>query len=472
MKKIRQLPTILALFILLAGMAGGVLLIRQGSQWFTRASPTLTPKQIKITNISNNSLTVSWITDGETAGFVKYGPEANFNLIAKDDRDQISGSSDSFSTHHVTLRNLNSSATYYFKIFSGNQAFENNGQPYQATTAPAIQAQPPNNDVAYGKIESQAGVAVENTIVYLSLANTTPQSTLTTSSGTWTIPLNTIRSTDLSTYAAYDHQASLEEIFVQAGSLGTATAIAVTKNDSPMPNIILGESFDFRSPQQTTQPTPTSPARGRTSSGGRFNVDQNTNTDTTSFIISNPEEKEGVTTQKPEIFGIGPASETFTITINSPQELTGQVTINPDGTWNWTPPENLESGEHTLTATLADGRIFTRLFTVLAAETDTGSPSFTATPSATLAPSPTPATGGTIPSPTPSPLSSPTPTTNLSPTPTATSASRTSMPSTDSGVPSSGHLTPTFLVSIMGLTLIVWGLYYANHKPAARRKYS
>lgn len=82
-------------------------------------------------------------------------------------------------------------------------------------------------------------------IVYLSLVNAGQLSALTRSSGAWAIPLNLARKEDLSSWAQYDKEASLIEIFVQGGNKGVATAITTTRNDSPVPSITLGKILIF-----------------------------------------------------------------------------------------------------------------------------------------------------------------------------------------------------------------------------------
>ncbi|PJC28432.1 hypothetical protein CO054_00210 [Candidatus Shapirobacteria bacterium CG_4_9_14_0_2_um_filter_39_11] len=430
MKKSYRIPTILGFLILFVSIGAGVLLVRQGPIWILRAGPEITPKQVKITNISENGFTVSWVTDGQTSGFVKYGTEINLITTIQDDRDQLSGKTGSFLTHHITLNNLKPATNYYFKISSGGKLFDNNGQPYQTTTASSIQTPLPPSDVAYGMVIDQNGAPVEGTIVYLSLANTTPLSTLTKSSGSWVIPLNLARSIDLISYASYDRQASIEEIFVQAGVTGTSTAVTVAKNDSPVPTITLGRSFDFRTVKQTPEEstatlTPT-PAESKFSEI----TPPSTSTVSTQLTITNPDQGDQVNTQKPEILGTGPSGKILKIVINSPETFTAQVTINKDGTWSWTPPTNLSPGTHTITVSLTDGTKVSHSFTVLAAGSSQ-LPALTATPSATATPSPTP---------------------------TATSAGRVSRPSTEGGVPTSGYLTPTFFVFIMGVVLMFLGL--------------
>lgn len=438
MKEVRRIPTALGLLILASGLVTGLILIRQKNVWQSQASSDITPQQIRITNITDTGFTVSWITESQTSGFIKYGRENNrFDLTALDERDQLSGKTGKFLTHHVVIKNLTPGTNYFFKIGSGENLFDNNANPYQQVVARSFQGSPPTNDVAYGSVLDQSKNPVEGAIIYLSLGNTVLQSTITKSSGSWVIPLNLAYTTDFSGYSLYDRQASVEEIFVQGGAKGTATAVTITKQDSPVPPLVLGQNLDFR-----TQTTAQGEEETDSDSSGesKFSLQGTTPTPNPSALtIINPGEGEKIPNFMPEIFGIGPAGETITITLQSTNQYSGSVKIDALGNWKWTPPGNLEPGEHIVSVLLANGKKVSRSFTVMAAgETDL--PSFTATPSATLTPTFTPAA-------------------TLTPTPTATPPARTSMPSTQSGVPSSGYLTPTFFVFIMGLALIFLGLF-------------
>lgn len=454
----------MGLLLVLGAIAGGVILIKKGPTFFLKASPTLIPNQIKITNINDTSLTVSWITDEKTSGFIKYGTEINsLTFTTTDDRDQISGKTGNFNTHHVTLKNLKPATSYYFKIGSGGKLFDSNTQPYQVTTAKAA-SNPPANDVAYGTVIDQNNNPIEGVIVYLSLANATPVSTLTKASGSWVIPLNLVRSADLIGWAVYDKEASIEEIFVQAGVLGTATVVATTKNDSPMPKITLGQNFDFRKIAETNPEEEKIQMENQATESSKFTIEtiptstpSATATSTSELKIINPDDEENINTQKPEIIGTGPAGVTLTITIQSPATYSGMVKVDNKGNWQWSPPANLEPGEHTVTASYIDQngqkKTVSHTFIVLASG-QSGLPAMTATPSGESTPSPTPTKTATL-SATPTPSGVAT----TSPTPTSTSSARTSIPSTEGGVPQSGYLTPTFMVFIMGLSLIALGLF-------------
>lgn len=447
MKKIKSLPTLLGIFILLVGVAAGVWVIRAGPHRLLRARPEVTPKQIKVTNITDKSFTVSWITDAPASGFIQFGLNEEINLTAQDDRDEAAATTGEFTTHYVTLKNLQPNTNYSFKIFSGKTEFANNGQPYQVTTATAPSTPAPPNDVAYGTVLQANGTPAEGAIVYLSLSNAVTQSALTKNSGSWLISLNTARDSRLANYATYDLEASIEEILVQAAGLGTATAVTITKNDSPVPDITLGQTHDFRETSPKTQapqtPTPTGPLKSFSTTQSPLEIEGSKE-----LTIINPEADETISTTKPEFWGAGPAGETITIEIHSDQIISSTVTINENGVWFWSPPQDLTPGQHTITISLPDGQTINRFFTVLAAGED-NQPAFTATQSATT----------TTPTPTNTPTVTPTtqPVVSVTATPTVT---RVSQPSTENGIPESGILTPTLLLIIMGSGLFFSGLLF------------
>lgn len=426
-----RIPTILGFLILLGGMAGGVSLVQKGGVGLLKAEPEAIPQQIKISNITENSFTVSWVTEEEVLGFVKYGRTPPLEETVVDERNKLSGKSNPFLVHHVKVENLSPGTKYYFKIGSGKRLFDNQGKAYEVTTAPAL-GTPPPADTVYGTILKQDGAPAEGAVVYLTLANSVTLSALTKSDGNWAVPLSVARTSDLSAYITYDPDASVEEIFVQGGKLGTAAAIVATKNDSPVPTITLGKSYDFRQMNQELESEP------GVSPSSKFSL-QSLGSPTIpekELAIINPQEGERVTTQTPEILGTGPKGVTIKITLESIETFTSQVKINEDGTWSWTPPSGLPPGEHTVTIVLEDGTTVSRQFAILAA--GEGGPAFTATPSAQASPSPTPTT---------TPIASP------------TAVPRTAMPATEEGVPEPGYLTPTIFFVILGTVFVFSGLF-------------
>ncbi|HKY74363.1 MAG TPA: fibronectin type III domain-containing protein, partial [Patescibacteria group bacterium] len=114
----KRIPTILGIIFLVSGLGVGIFIVNQGTGGFLpKASPETTPKNVKITNISDNAFSVSFITDTATPGYIKYGTEADkLQSQTSDDRDQLSGAVGQFTTHHITLRSLSPATPYYFAI--------------------------------------------------------------------------------------------------------------------------------------------------------------------------------------------------------------------------------------------------------------------------------------------------------------------------------------------------------------------
>lgn len=467
-KKISTIPTIAAAILLLAGLGIGIFLLQKGTRLFSKASPETVPKQVKVTNITADSFSVSWITDSEITGFVKYSlGQTDQSLNAQDDRDQLSGKTEPFSTHHATVKNLKPSTLYSFSVGSGGQVFNNNGQPYSATTGPEISAGVLANDIAYGTIVNKDKLPAEGAVVYLSITGGAMQSVLTKSSGSWAVPLNLIRTEDLSSYLSYDSKNAQIQLFIEGGLGGTATSVTTTANDKPTPLIVLGQINDvginpiISTPAQKVSPVPAItgvpstgsdiPATTPTTRPAGGMISLLSPTPTTSpesltggktVIILNPAEEESVSTQRPQFSGTGTPGTSLALSAGITSPTTGTAVINSNGNWTWTPTASLAVGDQKITVKYTDEngvlKSVVRNFTILS---ESLLPAIESSPSAS-----------------PSPTGRLTATPTKKATPTPTTIARSSMPSTESGVPATGILTPTIFVLIMGIGFVLIGI--------------
>lgn len=425
-----KIPTILGILILLVSLGAGVWLVKsERLALFPKAAAEFTPKQVRVASVTESGFTVSWVTDEATVGLLKLGKTADkLDQVWGDDRDQKSGTVGSSETHYMTVKNLLPATSYWFSLGSGpgRVMYDNQGQPYQVTTAGVV-ATKPAADTAYGTVVDAAGKAAGGAIVYVQLPGAVPLSSLVQDNGNWAVAVATARTSDLKSYATYDAQTTQVEILVQAGSRGSATATVETGNDAPVPAITLGKNLDFRVAQ-------TPPAAGQTAGAtesSKFSVAPETQVQLVTLV--NPaQDNTVVTATQPAFKGKGPAGEKLTITVNSPTTYTGTVTVKPDGNWDWTPPAGLEPGTHTITISFLDDQGVTqtlkRTFVVAAAGPAVGGvPSFTASSSATATPTATP---------------------------------RVSLPSTASGVPTSGVATPTLIMLMLGGGLLTLGVFW------------
>ena len=104
---------------------------------------------IRISNVTANSVTISWITDTPSIGKVYISSSDNWPVLVErigkaayyDDRDTAQNHEGSFVlkneapvdrlTHHVTVRNLSPETTYYFKAGGAVRLFGNGGDNFK-----------------------------------------------------------------------------------------------------------------------------------------------------------------------------------------------------------------------------------------------------------------------------------------------------------------------------------------------------
>jgi len=463
MKKEKRIPTILGVFLVISLSAS--LIFLQRSQIFqSSAGGTPDPVDVRITNVTDNSFVVSWTTTKEIVGAIKT-VDGLSERIFSDIRQ--SGQSAVSTTHYISAEGLEASKKYDFVILADGQTFYRSGiSPFSVTTASAIVGSPPMANLASGTVKDSSGNPVVGAIVYLSINGISPLSSLVTSSGNWVVSLSYAFTSDLSSLANYQEGQIMENIFVQAGSLGTTTASVYTQDDDPVPSIILGETNDFTQQRGSAGPTPTA-AGSKDNSSLLEGVDQGVSQK--EFAVLNPDDGEVVGSSRPEIFGTGGKGAVVKITLESPVTYEAELEVDTDGSWSWVPPQDLEPGSHTLTVDYIDPQTeeeqtFIRTFVLAAADND--DPSFSASPSgSTIMPTATatsiPTVGPTV-TVGPTSTGSPSPTGTLIPTGTNTPTpqTRTSQPSTESGVPETGFFGLT--ISILLASLIVFLLSIAQ----------
>lgn len=436
-------PTALGLLILLVAIGVGLFLVKTKTGVRVDADESLVPKQVRVTNVSENGFSVSWITDSPAVGLVKYGIEANsIKQVAMDDRDQLSGEAGVFAVHHVTVKSLTPATKYFFKLESGKKQFDSNGKPFEVTTG-AVLGTPPAADPVYGTILQPSGSVAEGVVVYLNVPDAAPMSALAKTNGNWALSLSTARTADLSSYLSYDTQATIVNILVQGGGMGNAPAITTTSNDSPVPDITLGKSHDFRSVADSSVNNLDTliDEEGKENSsetGNGFDLapvasDSAVATQSGEVTLNNPSfDGEVINATQPAFIGAGPPGTVLSVTVNSENTYTGSATVDEDGNWEFTPPAGLEPGEHTVTVNYIDSegdeQTLTRSF-LIAAAGETEVPAITATPSGSVA---------------------------------SSDSGRTSQPSTDSGVPEPGTFEVTLMMLLSGVGLLFGGVIIRN----------
>jgi hypothetical protein len=446
MKKKSTIPTILGIIILIVGIFAGVFSLRNVQVFRIGASTESSPKDIRVSNITDNSATISWTTDKATLGFIAWGSsQGDTNKVENED-----ASSQKYFSHNISLTGLSPNTNYFYKINSDGTNFDNGGIPWQFTTGAPLGINK-NSILLSGTVINATGAPEVKSLVYASVGGYL-LSTLTSDAGNFVFQLGSARTQDLKSYAQINMSSTLVQISVVAPPDGVASAQIFPQSGNPLPAIIIGQVYDFRSSPANNQggsPNADLNLPQSASQSSKFNVDASSSaTKSTSVILESLNEGETITSQKPQFFGKGPGGESIVITINSQSPISATVQIPKNGSWSYSVPTNLDPGNHTITISWIDTsgitRFLTRSFVVQAGE----APAFTASQSGATT-TPTPVATPTI-KPTGSPSASPTATPRVTLTPTPM-ASITPMP-----VPVTGDLTPTLILFIMGLAVVAF----------------
>jgi len=240
----KQIPTILGLGVLLISLVAGLLMFGDGTGVFApRATPQTTPKNVKVTNLTDKSFTVVFYTDESTNGFIKYGTsEDSMKTQSSDDRDQLSGSIGNYRLHHVTVRGLTPNTSYKFVLGTASgSSFDNSGIPFSTKTYSTPSGAPPTNKTVYGTVSTEAGAPAEGSVVFVKADGVAEMSTLIKSSGSWALALSNARKQDGSGYAELTDQ-SLLNIVVQGVEPNKVSSFtSLVSASQPVAEVVLGQ---------------------------------------------------------------------------------------------------------------------------------------------------------------------------------------------------------------------------------------
>lgn len=445
MIKKNKIPTLIGIIVLLVGTFAGVFFLRTSQVFKIGASATETPKDIRTSNLSDTSATISWITEGATTDFISWGEtQTGLSKVANE-----SDTNQKFQTHSITLTALKPDTTYFYKINSEGTNFDNNGIPWQFTTGDSLAANQNSNPIS-GSVITASGQPSGRALVYVTVEGYL-LSTLTSDAGNFILQLNIVRTSDLKKFIQIDNAKTLLTITVQAESGDTSSAQIFPQSANPIPPLVLGQTKDFRSlqPVQDSQnPNANLNLPTNATEESKFNVSGTSGTPApTSVILENVTEGETITSTQPEFFGKGPAGETISITIHSEQTISQTLKIPSNGSWSWDPSTPLSDGPHSITVSWIDAtgitRTLTRNFVVQAGVV----PAFVASPS------------GSSPTPTPKLSVTPTPSVTAKATPTVSPTKVPTPSATAVPVPVTGDLTPTLLLSIMGIAVTIFSFF-------------
>lgn len=201
--------------ILIIGLPVTTLAAIWAVRYFSLAGGSETPNDVIISNLSSNSISISWGTEADASGSITVnggkGDSAPFIDIRGTDRRK---------THHVDIVDLEPAKDYTFIILSNDTRYaDENGKPFKFRTAP-ITSQTPIPTPVYGAVE---GSNKEDALVYVvveGLSTVFPASSATTTSGKWIVDLSALRDPATRELVKLEKDTSITLIAKGAGVLG------------------------------------------------------------------------------------------------------------------------------------------------------------------------------------------------------------------------------------------------------------
>ena len=446
----KRIPTLLGILFIVIGIGITSYLVRSGVIITSKAGPTDTAQDIRISNITDRSFTVSFTTEALVIGSINFGKDRNLGQTALDDRDS-QGVLKEHKIHYITVKNLDSSSDYYFSITSGSKEFLQKDEPFIVKTAAVSSASSFVEKTIKGKVVLPNGDPPAEAVVYLNSDNSQTLSTMVKADGSYSLSASSLKTQDLLSYFTFSGETVFRLLVVGENSL-TSNAKFNGSETEELPSITLGNDYDFiQSAPSTVSPS---------STAGFSSLTAQESVPGKSPQINIPKSNQTFTDSQPKFSGTALPNSTVEITIHSDDNIRAQVTTDASGNWTYRPNTPLSPGEHTLTIITRDAsgilRTVVQSFTVFASGSQVTE---SATPSATPIVTPT-----SVPTLTPIPTSVPTiiPTATPTDMPTA-SVSPTLTPIVTptpviSPVPPPGNSTP-IIIGLFGIGLSILGFF-------------
>lgn len=462
----RRLPQGIGIIVLVFSLGTIFWLSRNAILFGTKAAVGNIPKDVQISNISDKSFTVSYITDDTVTGSVSYGTDAKLGRVAFDKRDAKAPLLHTI--HYITISGLLPSTKYSFSILSGDKTFDNSGSMYTVTTSSTQQDAQSAKSPLSGLVTLEGGSMPNEAIAYVETDKSQLLSELVMPNGTYSIPLTNLLKKDLTGFIDIAPTAILKLRIVNQTLASNISLLASQSN--PVPPVILSKDYDF---SISTLPLAASSASNSAGVTGFPSVDSTT--ESPSIQILTPTASEEFKDQQPSFSGKALPGKDVEISLQSDPEASATIQADTDGNWEYRPETKLKPGKDTLTIKTPDSqgtiKTLTRSFTVFAEGSQfvepsispVSSPSPTIPPTATPTPTPAPTiTQAVTPAISPTDTPAPTPTTEPTITPTpvivivtpVTQPSGTPIPNiTTPPIPDSG--SSAFFFGLAGLSIFI-----------------
>lgn len=237
-----KFPTILGLIVLIALITGGVVFLVYNQQQVKQQQLLLTPIDIQVVNITDSEATITWLTNEGTYGQVLYGEGSLSQTIPQDDRGN-----QKFYTHFITIKDLQPSVTYSFKVKDNDLVYPENS-PLEFRTSSQKSTNEPSllnskQPISAAVLENSESPATD-ALVFLEINGAAPLATYTTPNGVFILPLKELRKNDLQSF--YNLTSSQPgKLLIKDRNKQSVVNLTVPISTAPLPALLIGQNVDL-----------------------------------------------------------------------------------------------------------------------------------------------------------------------------------------------------------------------------------
>lgn len=227
--RIKQPKTLLFIFVFLVG---GVIFFILTKNLFLPKTPEIfvvgakphQPQKIRITNLSDNSFSVSWLTQKPTQkSAVNYHQQGSPPKTVEEPTILPTR------VHQIDIPNLEPQTVYFFTILSDGKSFKKeNNQPFEIKTLKTTEKPPGPPFILTGTVKNAQGNSEANVLVFFYNEQLNPLSILTNEKGNFIFALNNTRNkTDEKYFIPKNEQA---KIMVETGEISYVKTFNITND--------------------------------------------------------------------------------------------------------------------------------------------------------------------------------------------------------------------------------------------------
>lgn len=232
-----KIPTLFGLTLLLTALLLSIMYYIYYLERQNKNQQDFTPQNIRYSNITDNSYTITWTSSKPVVSSLTWGPSPRLGDPQNDDRD-LTDRTPRF-THIVTLNNLNENSIYYIKIRNGPFFYPE--QPLIIKTTPKMS--PSLQPALTGRVLDQNLQPLEDSLVFLEIPGASLSSGFVSTGGNFLIPLSSVKSDDLTkNFALNPNTAAILLIQQDQNQSRARLTLPLAK---PLPPILFGQDVDL-----------------------------------------------------------------------------------------------------------------------------------------------------------------------------------------------------------------------------------